>query len=34
MRERLSQFGGQLDIVTEKGQGFSLDAWLPMETTR
>jgi signal transduction histidine kinase len=34
MRERLSQFGGRLDIVTEKGQGFSLDAWLPMETSR
>ena len=34
MRERLSQFGGQLDIVTAKDQGFSLDAWLPMEATQ
>ena len=29
MRERLSQFGGRLDIVTGKDQGFVLDAWLP-----
>ena len=34
MRERLSQVGGQLDIVTAKDQGFSLDAWLPLEATQ
>ncbi len=34
MRERLSQFGGQLDIVTAKDQGFALDAWLPLEATQ
>jgi signal transduction histidine kinase len=34
MRERLSQFGGQLDIVTARDQGFSLDAWLPLEATQ
>lgn len=33
MRERLSQFGGQLDIVTSRDQGFALDAWLPLEGT-
>ena len=33
MRERLAQFGGQLDIVTSRDQGFSLDAWLPLEAT-
>lgn len=33
MRERLAQFGGQLDIVTAKGQGFALDALLPLEGT-
>ena len=33
MRERLSQFGGQLDIVTSRDQGFTLDAWLPLEAT-
>ena len=33
MRERLSQFGGQLDIVTSRDQGFALDAWLPLEAT-
>lgn len=31
MRERLAQFGGRVDIVTGKGQGFVLDAWLPLE---
>ncbi len=31
MRERLAQFGGRLDIVTGKGQGFILDASLPLE---
>ena len=34
MRERLSQFGGELDIVTAKDQGFTLDAWLPLEATQ
>ncbi len=29
MRERLSQFGGRLDIVTARDQGFVLDVWLP-----
>jgi signal transduction histidine kinase len=33
MRERLSQFGGQLDIVTARDQGFALDAWLPQGGT-
>lgn len=33
MRERLAQFGGQLDIVTSRDQGFALDAWLPLEAT-
>ncbi len=31
MRERLAQFGGRLDITTGKGQGFALDASLPLE---
>lgn len=34
MQERLSQFGGQLDIVTGRDQGFTLDAWLPLEATQ
>ena len=34
MRERLSQFGGQLDIVTASNQGFQLDAWLPLEANQ
>ncbi len=33
MRERLAQLGGRLQIATAKGQGFALDAWLPLETT-
>ncbi len=33
MRERLTQFGGRLDIVTGKGQGFMLDACLPLENS-
>ncbi len=33
MRERLAQFGGSLDIRTAKGQGFILDAFLPLENT-
>lgn len=31
MRERLAQFGGTLDIHSSKGQGFTLDAFLPLE---
>lgn len=31
MRERLSEFGGRLDIVTGKGQGFALTIRLPVE---
>lgn len=31
MRERLAEFGGRLDIVTEKGQGFALAIHLPAE---
>lgn len=31
MRERLAQFGGRLDIVTGNGEGFVLDASLPLE---
>ncbi len=34
MQERLSQVGGKLDIVTAKDQGFTLDAWLPLEATQ
>ena len=34
MRERLAQIGGRLDITTARDQGFSLDAWLPLEATR
>ena len=34
MRERLSQFGGRLDIVTAKDEGFMLDAWLPQGETQ
>ena len=33
MRERLAQFGGKVDIVTGRGQGFALDALLPLEGT-
>ena len=32
MRERLAEFGGKLEIETGQGRGFSLDAWLPLET--
>ncbi len=31
MRERLAEFGGQLDFETAPGRGFSLEAWLPLE---
>jgi signal transduction histidine kinase len=33
MEERLAQFGGKLKIDTGKGQGFALDAWLPLEAS-
>jgi len=33
MRERLAQFGGKLDIRSAKGQGFTLDAFLPLENS-
>ena len=33
MRERLSAYGGQLDIITSPGRGFALDVSLPLETT-
>jgi len=33
MRERLAQFGGKVDIVTGRGQGFALSAQLPLEGT-
>jgi signal transduction histidine kinase len=32
MRERLAEFGGRLELESAVGQGFSLDAWLPLET--
>ena len=32
MRERLSAYGGQLDIITAPGQGFALDVRIPLET--
>ena len=31
MRERLAQFGGSLKVDTGKGQGFALEALLPLE---
>lgn len=34
MRERLAQFGGRLDIVTARDQGFLIDARLPLEGTQ
>lgn len=34
MRERLAQVGGRLNIITARDQGFSLDAWLPLEASR
>lgn len=33
MRERLAQFGGNLEFETGANQGFALDAWLPLEST-
>ena len=32
MRERLSAYGGQVDIITAPGQGFALDVRIPLET--
>jgi signal transduction histidine kinase len=32
MRERLSAYGGQLDIITSPGRGFALDVRIPLET--
>ncbi|MDE2083224.1 MAG: sensor histidine kinase, partial [Xanthomonadaceae bacterium] len=34
MRERLAQIGGRLDITTARDSGFTLDAWLPLESAR
>ena len=34
MRERLAQVGGRLNINTARDQGFTLDAWLPLEASR
>ena len=31
MRERLSAYGGQVDIITAPGQGFALDVRIPLE---
>ena len=31
MQERLAEFGGRVDIITGRGQGFALDIRLPME---
>ena len=31
MRERLSAYGGQVDIITASGQGFALDVRIPLE---
>lgn len=33
MRERLAACGGQVDIITGRGQGFALDIRLPLEKT-
>ena len=30
MRERLEQVGGKLEIETQPGKGFRLNAWLPL----
>ncbi|MEE8590824.1 MAG: sensor histidine kinase, partial [Spirochaetia bacterium] len=32
MTERLKQLGGELKIETSPGAGFSLRAWVPVET--
>jgi len=31
MRERLSEYGGQVDIITSPGRGFALDVRIPLE---
>ena len=31
MRERLLAYGGRVDIITGRGQGFALDIRLPLE---
>lgn len=33
MRERLGAYGGRVDIITGRGQGFALDIRLPLENT-
>ena len=34
MRRRLEELGGSLDVASEAGQGFRVDAWIPLgETT-
>ena len=33
MGERLGQLGGRLAVKTSSGEGFSLDAWMPLEAT-
>jgi signal transduction histidine kinase len=30
MRERLEQVGGTLQIETQPGKGFCLEAWMPV----
>ena len=34
MRERLAQYGGNLDVDTGADRGFALDAWLPLDMNR
>ena len=31
IRERLGAYGGRVDIITGRGQGFALDIRLPLE---
>lgn len=31
MRERMRELGGDMDVKTRPGQGFKLEAWMPME---
>ena len=31
IRERLAAYGGRVDIITGRGQGFALDIRLPLE---
>jgi signal transduction histidine kinase len=33
MAERLRQLGGELNIESSPGAGFSLHAWVPVEAT-